>query len=154
MIKSRPQRREPKFRRILIAVDSGPIAAHAADTGVSLARELGGEVALVHAIDIAPAYGTEAGVSQDQLMAEARREGKRLLVGFREQLSLESSTLEFIVEGTPSEEIVKAARQWPADVIVIGTRGLGSVQRALLGSVAEGVMRHAPCPVLVIRATE
>jgi nucleotide-binding universal stress UspA family protein len=143
-----------KFRRILIAVDSGPIAAHAADGGVSLARELGGEVALLHAIDIASTYGTEAGVSQGQLMAEARREGKRLLAGYRQQLSLEPSTLEFIVEGKPSDEIVKAARQWPADVIVIGSRGLGGVQRALLGSVAEGVIRHAPCPVLVIRATE
>lgn len=48
---------------------------------------------------------------------------------------------------------VNAAKEWPADLIVIGSHGRGGVKRALLGSVAEGVMRHAPCPVLVVRAT-
>ncbi|WP_145723421.1 universal stress protein [Mesorhizobium tianshanense] len=52
----------------------------------------------------------------------------------------------------PADEIVKAAGEWPADLIVIGSHGRGGVQRALLGSVADGVIRHASCPILVIRA--
>jgi nucleotide-binding universal stress UspA family protein len=46
---------------------------------------------------------------------------------------------------------VNAAKEWPADVIVIGSHGRAGVTRVLLGSVAEAVMRHAPCPVLVVR---
>jgi hypothetical protein len=58
-IEERKRRGRPmKFHRILIVVDSEPIAVHAADTGVGPARELSAEVALVHAIDIPPAYGT------------------------------------------------------------------------------------------------
>ena len=54
--------------------------------------------------------------------------------------------------GSPVGEVVKAAKDWPADLIVIGSHGRGGIRRALLGSVAEGVMRQAPCPVLVVRA--
>jgi universal stress protein A len=53
--------------------------------------------------------------------------------------------------GKPAAEIVNAAKEWPADVIVIGSHGRAGVTRVLLGSVAEAVMRHAPCPVLVVR---
>jgi nucleotide-binding universal stress UspA family protein len=47
---------------------------------------------------------------------------------------------------------VRAAKAWPADLIVIGSHGRAGIVRTLLGSVAEGVMRHASCPVLVVRA--
>jgi universal stress protein A len=54
----------------------------------------------------------------------------------------------------PAAEIVKAVKEWPANLIVIGSHGRGGIQRAVLGSVAEAVMRHAPCPVMVIKAEE
>jgi universal stress protein A len=54
--------------------------------------------------------------------------------------------------GKPASAIVKAAPDWPADVIVIGSHARGGVSRLLLGSVAEAVMCHAPCPVLDVRA--
>jgi nucleotide-binding universal stress UspA family protein len=75
-----------------------------------------------------------------------------MLEGVCERLSLPPSVLEFLPVGDPSIEIVKAAREWPADLIVIGSHGRQGVSRMLLGSVAEAVTRHAPCPVLVIRA--
>ena len=139
------------FSRILIAVDSDPVAAHAADIGVELARSLGANVALIHVIDASPVYGADTGISPNELIAQAEQDGKRLLAGFR---VLQASALEFVQAGTPANEIAKAAKQWPADLIVIGSHGRGGVQRVLLGSVAEGVMRHASCPVLVIRANE
>jgi nucleotide-binding universal stress UspA family protein len=142
------------FSRILIAVDSDPVAAHAADIGVELARSLGANVALIHVIDASPFYGADTGISPNELIAQAEQDGKRLLAGFRERLCLQASALEFVQAGTPATEIAKAAKQWPADLIVIGSHGRGGVQRVLLGSVAEGVMRHASCPVLVIRANE
>jgi nucleotide-binding universal stress UspA family protein len=111
-------------------------------------------VALVHAIDTSAGYGADIGISPNELINQAKQDGKRLLEGFRQRLSLQPSALEFVVAGMPADEIVKAAGDWPADLIVIGSHGRGGVQRALLGSVAEGVMRHASCPVLVIRAKE
>ncbi len=142
------------FRNILIAVDSAPIAAHAAEVGSDLARALGASVALVYAVDPALTATPDAGFAAAELMAEAEAEGRRLLAGFRARLSLPATALEFIQVGEPAAAIVKAAKEWPADVIVLGSRAHGGVRRALLGSVADAVMRHAPCPVLVIRATD
>jgi len=56
--------------------------------------------------------------------------------------------------GKSASEIIRTAKEWPADIIVIGSHGRHGIQRALLENVAEAVMRHAPCPVLVIRAKE
>ena len=56
-----------------------------------------------------------------------------------------------VVEGDPRDAIVATAETWKADLVVLGARGLGAVQHALLGSVSLGVARHAPCPVLVCK---
>lgn len=142
------------FRHILIAVDDTPVSARAVELGSGLAASLGAAVALVHAVDPTLVAAPEAGIAAAKLMAQAEQEGRRLLVGFRERLALPVGTLEFLHTGEPAATIVKAAKEWPADVIVIGTRAHGGVRRALLGSVADAVMRHAPCPVLVIRAAD
>jgi nucleotide-binding universal stress UspA family protein len=138
------------IRKILIAVDDQPLSVRAAEIGAELARALGGEAALIHVI--AQGYPGDTGIPPQQLVAEAHEESKRLLSGFREQLSLPASTLEFVQAGAPAETIVQAAVEWRADLVVIGSHGRTGVRRALLGSIAEGVMRSAPCPVLVVRA--
>jgi len=56
-----------------------------------------------------------------------------------------------VVVGDPRAEIVRMADEWPADLIVLGARGLGRIKRLLLGSVSLAVARHAPCPVLVVK---
>ncbi|HVN39140.1 MAG TPA: universal stress protein [Myxococcota bacterium] len=139
------------FRRILIAVDESAVAAHAADAGLELARAVDGEVAFVHAIDPALGRAPDTGFSAAQLVAMAEREGKELVAQFRQRASLRSPPLAFVPVGRPGAEIVKVAEDWPADVIVIGSHGRGGATRLLVGSVAESVMRHAPCPVLVVR---
>jgi nucleotide-binding universal stress UspA family protein len=55
------------------------------------------------------------------------------------------------VEGKPADEVIAAAREWTAELIVLGTHGRSGVARAVLGSTAEAVVRHAPCPVVVVR---
>jgi nucleotide-binding universal stress UspA family protein len=142
------------FRKILIAVGNEPVAARAADVGAELARTLGAEMAFVHVVDSSLGYPADTGVPPDELLALAKQEGKKLVRHFRQRLSPQSAALEFLPVGGPATEIVKTAKEWPADLIVIGSHGRAGVQRALLGSVAEGVMRHAPCPVLVVRAKE
>ena len=138
------------IRKILIAVDDQPLSVRAAELGAELARALGGEVALIHVH--AQAYPGDTGIPPQQLIAQAQEDSKRLVAGFRERLSLPPSTLEFVQTGAPAETIARAATEWRADLIVIGSHGRTGVRRALLGSVAEAVMRNAPCPVLVARA--
>lgn len=140
------------FRRILIAVDSTPLAVHAAELGIEFATALAAEIAFVHAIE--PGLSQAPGIAPRDLIAEAERDIRKLIAGFSQLLPQACSPLEFIHVGKPAHEIARTAKEWPADVVVIGSHGRQGIQRALLGSVAEAVMRHAPCPVLVIRAKE
>jgi len=139
------------IRKILIAIDGEPVAAHAAEMGFELAQSIGAEVALIHGVDPDLGYAPQGGVASSELIAEAERDGRRLLAGIAERSPLQPRPLEFLKIGKPSAEIVKAATEWPADLIVMGSHGRRGIERALLGSVAEAVLRHAPCPVLVVR---
>ena len=142
------------FRKILIAVDESAFAAHAADVGFELARSLGAEVALIHVVDVSAFASPEGGYPAGEIIALAEQDGRRLLAGFRQRVSIQPLPHEFIQVGKPATEIVEAAKDWPADLIVIGSHGRRGVERLLLGSVAEAVMRHGACPVLVVRAEE
>ncbi len=142
------------FAKVLIAVDEDPIAAHAAEVGMELARALKAQVALIHTIDPSALYAPESGIGADELALSAQRDGTRMMTDMRSRLGVGTEALQFIVKGSAAHEIAAAAREWGADVIVIGSHGRRGVTRALLGSVAEAVMRHASCPVLVVRARE
>lgn len=138
------------FEKILFAVDREPVAEHAARVGADVARTLGAEVALIHVVDTTHDIEPEVW-SNTELLGVAELQGGNLLADYRERLALPESAVAFVAAGRPTDEIVKAARKWQADLIVIGSHGRTGVQRALLGSVAEAVTRHAPCPVLVVR---
>jgi len=140
------------FRKILISIDSDPIAAHAADIGADLARVTGAEMAFIHVIEPAVVNAADTGIQPDVFVATAKETAKKLIDDFRKRLPPQATALDFVQIGSPETEIVKAAKDWPADLIVIGSHGRGGLQRVLLGSVAEGVMRQAACPVLVVRA--
>ena len=140
------------FRRILIAIDSDAVSTHACDVGSELADELRAYLALVHVVNDPGGSGAETEASQGERRAQRKEAGRRLVGDFRKRLSPKTAALEFVEAGNPAEEIAKAARNWPADLIVIGSHSRTDIQHALVGSVAEAVMRLAPCPVLVVRA--
>jgi nucleotide-binding universal stress UspA family protein len=142
------------FHKILIALDDSPIAAHAVDVGVELGGLLKAEIALVHVVGSPIPVGTDVGISAAEFIDIAKEEGRKLLDGVRQRLSLDTSVQKFLEYGDAAVEIVEAAKSWPADLVVIGSHGRGGLDRAILGSVAESVMRKAPCPVLVIRAAK
>lgn len=140
------------FQKILVAVDGEPISAHAADVAAELAQLAGAEMAFVHVIDAELVNAADTGIQPDVFAASAKEDARKLIDGFRKRLPQQLAALDFVPIGAPHTEIVNAAKDWPADLIVIGSHGRGGLKRALLGSVAEGVMRNAPCPVLVVRA--
>lgn len=141
------------FKKILFAVDRDPVTARAAEVGVDLARQLGAEMAFVHVIDTTTDISAETWTTTE-LLGVAEQQAEKLVARYRQRLSLAETATEFIVTGSPADEIVAAAKDWKADVVVIGSHGRGRVHSALLGSVAEAVTRHAPCPVLVVRAAD
>ena len=138
------------FRRILIALDDSAIAAHAVKVGADLATALKAQAALVYVVDPALAFQPDSGIPAAEWAAMAKREGQSFLATTAQRTG-EPPAWQFLREGKPADEILAAAREWEADLIVIGTHGRSGVSRLVLGSTAELVVRHASCPVLVIR---
>jgi len=141
------------FKRILIAIDESTFAAHAADVGADLASQLGAEIGFITVVDPAEArYAGDSGVSAGEWLAFLKRDAKSLLNAFVARRTMTPPPLQFLEDGKPAAKIVDAATNWPADLIVMGTHGRNAVANVLLGSVAQGVLHHAPCPVMILRA--
>jgi len=138
-----------RFQRILVAVDGSECAAHALEVASSLATALSAQLGLVHVID-SRLVGSEVGIPAEQQWALLRRDGRNLLDAARAAATGHPHPWEVLREGTPWKEIIEAAREWPADAIVVGTHGRSGLTRLVFGSAAEGVVRHASCPVVVV----
>ena len=138
--------------RILLATDGSPDAALAARSAVELSNNTGSELHVVHVGEFLPTYFA---FTEDE-PAELRRRAREIL---DEQLrsieegggSVADSHLRL---GRPAEEIINLAEEVGAGVVVVGSRGLGALRRAVLGSVSENVVRYAPCPVFVVRGED
>jgi nucleotide-binding universal stress UspA family protein len=141
----------PSFRQIMLATDMGPAAAAATDEALRLAGALGAQLLAVSVIDPRtlqlPGGRFRSRVDQERgRLEEAAAE--LVLRGRRDQVA----TSFLIWEGDPAESIVEAAISEGVDIIVIGSHGRAALGRALIGSVSDQVVRHAPCPVMVVRS--
>jgi len=138
--------------RILAAVDGSEYALRALDVAADLAASLNGELIACHVVDLSRAAVLSGGEAQlvpgclEELQDESRRILAQALarVGGRVAASARS------VKGTPVEAIGRLAQELRPDFIVIGSHGRTGLARALVGSVAEGVVRAAPVPVVVV----
>ncbi len=144
---------------VLIATDGSEAAVEAAHRAVELLRP-GARVALAMVVPskqdpMLDAGGFEGPVMTDE---EAEEEWEANKSGAETELAKEAAGSELPVEteviaddGGAGPGIVKAAKDLPADVIVVGASGKGALRRFFTGSVSDHVVHHAPCPVLVIR---
>lgn len=140
------------FKQILIAVDDSEFAVQAADIGIELAKSLKAKIGFIHVFNPAVGPGTTWSVPADTLAEMSERQAKVLLARFRERVAARSKVPEFLESGHPAAKIVDVAKNWPADLIVMGSHGRGKIGGLVLGSVSQEVLSHAPCPVLVVRA--
>jgi nucleotide-binding universal stress UspA family protein len=141
------------YRRIIVPVDGSPTSNKALVAALQIARDSGGRVRLVHQVDeLSYLTGFEASAI---VFDEIRKGCERVLTAALEianAAGVPADTKLFDLPGERlGESIARAARDWEADLIVVGTHGRRGVQRVLLGSGAEQVIRLAPVPVLVIR---
>ncbi len=138
---------------ILHPTDFSEAAEGARRQAMGLARSLGGEVVLVHVLTETPLYARGLmDVQIDRIYAAQERWGRENLeVRVAETRAAGVPARGLLRAGVPAEEIVRAAAEEHADLIVLGTHGRGYVSRLLLGSVADRVVRTAPCPVVTVR---
>ena len=153
--------------RILLATDGLEEATLAAQAAIDLANKTGSELHVVHVrISLySPAFskayeGYEEGVDvgaylQDE-SEELTRRGQGLLDEQVRKIKAAGGSVAqaHLRVGRPDGEITALADEIGAGLIVMGSRGLGVMRRALLGSVSDSVVRHAHCPVLVVRKEE
>jgi nucleotide-binding universal stress UspA family protein len=144
------------YKRILVPVDGSETSTRAVAAALQMARENGGRIRLVHALDEL-AYLSGYEYSADLLKA-ARDQGSRVL----EDAQVMAKAADVPADGKLVETagrrlgelVAEEARNWEADLVVVGTHGRRGMSRILLGSGAEQVLRLAPVPVLAVRTPQ
>lgn len=147
------------YRRILVAIDGSPGAAHALEHAVGIAKALSARLRIIHVVDVGIlGYGPELSIDLDALLAARQNAAEKILAAARDSVQAPELEVEtrLLDTATPVQHlaaaIAEAASLWPADLLVLGTHGRRGVERWLLGSVAEGVARRSKRPVLLVPA--
>lgn len=140
-----------KAEKILFPTDFSTCSDAAFDTAVSLARDTGAKLLIVHVEEPTVAYG--GGIAYYGVPDPGIEEQRRML----EKLVPADARVaheHHLISGAPADAIVRFAQQEGVDLIVISTHGRTGLRRALMGSVSEAVVRQAHCPVLTLRQAE
>jgi nucleotide-binding universal stress UspA family protein len=149
------------IKTILLPTDGSECSIKAMAYALSFARQYGGKVVALHVVDRRWEEQTRlafAEVGQDltqKIRDGYAEEARRILqevadAGAKAGVPVETR----MATGIPFDDIVRIGRELPADLIIMGTHGRTGVSHLLLGSVAERVVRRAPCPVLTVRQEE
>ena len=153
--------------RVLLATDGSGEAELATRTAVDLARMSGSELHVVHVLDapnpalLYPEYTSPEGAwtmpdypLEEDFQRRWEQLGRAVLDAEAERVLSAGGTVAqaHLATGDAPREIVHLAEDLDAGLVVMGSRGLGGIRRALMGSVSDAVVRHAHCPVLIVRA--
>ncbi|MGF1664836.1 MAG: universal stress protein [Acidimicrobiia bacterium] len=138
--------------RIVAAVDGSEQSVGAARTAVEMARSTGATVTFVSVVRPPEGWwGLEGSPPSPEVLSEAVASGSRELSRVVSELDTTGVTFETVNElGDPASIIIALCERLDADVLVIGRRGAGLVERMMLGSVADRLAHHAPCSVLIV----
>jgi nucleotide-binding universal stress UspA family protein len=154
------------FKKILVPLDGSEHSLKALEMAAQIAERFSGAITLIHAYSLSvqpvmmpepstlssPTIPILTGAELSRLAEATLAVGRRILDDGEEKLKPEKVQVEkVLVEGHAVREIVRAATEGNYDLIVIGARGISHIKEILLGSVTDGVIHHARCPVLVIK---
>jgi len=143
-----------KLRRILVPVDFSDCSKKALQYAVPFARQFEATLVLLHVVQPylpVPEMGT---VDVALMETQMRAGGIKGLAAMKESLAGEVPVETELRVGNPQIEITRAVRDLGADLIILSTHGRSGLAHIFMGSVAERVVRHSPCPVLVVRERE
>jgi nucleotide-binding universal stress UspA family protein len=138
--------------KILLAADGSREAEVAARTAADLAHKTDSELHVVHVFAL-PLDTHDPSSFEPEVWARLERSAQTTLEDVMGKIEASGGEVEgsHLKAGRPDAEIAALAEEIGAGLIVMGSRGVGGIKRALMGSVADSVLRHAHCPVLVVR---
>lgn len=143
--------KEGIYKKIMVATDGSKPARKAIETGIDIAKLSGAKIYAVYVV-VPTTHSARNFGWEKAAMEHFRNEGKRATGFVEETAKVAGIEVESVLlEGHPADEIVKFAEQNDIEMIVMGTLGKTGLDRFLLGSVAENVVRHSKIPVLVVR---
>jgi nucleotide-binding universal stress UspA family protein len=140
----------PPVRNVLVAYDGSKESRLALAYALAIARTRNAKIGLVAVVpELPPLYGPAA-AQRPELEQSAQQEMERVLAEARDALPHDVSVTTRLLGGEPSRAIVTAARDGGHDLIIMGSRGRGRLQGALLGSVSQAVLHSAGVRVIVV----
>lgn len=139
------------FQHILVALDFSALGEQALNTAMELAQTLQARLTLVHIVELPVTTDIDIAAYLAKMEASSRRE----MGTYQKRVADAGLAAEVIIaRGIPYKDIVDIAKDKHVDLIIMGSHGRTGFQHLMLGSVAERVLRLAPCPVMVIRETQ
>lgn len=136
-------------KKILIAYDGSEASSRAFLVALEMAEKFQAALRVLSVIDL-PEHKHTA--EQDRLLAEARQQIEQAIAPLREIATQKGAELDLLVEaGKPGEHILEHVRRDGYDHIVLGRRGMSRIERWVVGSVSERVLRDAQCPVTIVK---
>jgi nucleotide-binding universal stress UspA family protein len=143
------------YQHILVPVDGSATSDRALQEAIRLARQQSAQLELVHVVEDIRLLDSDSYINYAEMQETVRKSGKKTLAHAQMVVQLTGMGAEINLLEAHGKRIasiiVEEAERWPADLIVIGTHGRSGFSRVLFGSVAEGVVRTAHIPVLLIR---
>jgi len=138
--------------KILIATDGSEYTKNAVDYGVDLAKSTGAKLLAIYVVDTAAFASIPMDAAWESMYELLKQEGDLAIKYVAEKADAEGLKFEgTLIEGHPADEIIKYSEKNSISLIVMGTLGKSGLDRFLLGSVAEKVVRNSKIPVLVVR---
>jgi nucleotide-binding universal stress UspA family protein len=138
------------FKKILCPIDYSECSAKALRYAAGLALKDSSRLYLMHVID-KRIYEYEEPMYEALPRPDEARLKEKLTESIPKEIRSDINVETIVTAGIPANEIINAAREKEVDVIVMGTHGRTGIAHAVMGSVAENVVRSAPCPVLTVR---
>ena len=150
-----------KIEKILVPIDFSDSSEKAIRYGIEIGRDRNASVSFLHVVNQRIIDAIQElnirGYKGDFVSAVRKlvKEKENVLKQFVPAELLDGIQVEFIVrKGEVSEQIIKAAKELKIDLIIVGSRGHSALASILIGSVAQNIVHHAPCPVLIVRPVE
>ena len=154
------------FEKILVPLDGSEHSLKALEIAIQIAKKFDGKITLIHVYSVTirpvimpepttltpPMIPAMTPAEVSKAVEATRKAGASILTDGEQKVKAKEVQVETTLrEGHTVQEIVKTAKEGKFDLIVIGGRGISKIRELLLGSVTDGVIHHAPCPVLVIK---
>jgi len=141
-----------RYSKILVAVEELPLAERVFKRAISLAKEFKADIALIHVVNIPTSVGSiDAGILPEEAMDFSKKAGQNLLKNLIDNNSEGLTVKEFLPIGSPVDEVASVAKEFNADLLVVGTHARSGLSKFFLGSVEEQIVSSVDCEVLVVK---